>query len=184
MLSHTALVTQSLVHRVAAADIGPEYVYLNSGPLFHLATLMQTFATFVAGGTNVFTRRVDAEELCRLIDAERCTGAFLVGPTIKQMVEVNRDRRYDLTSLRSGGRRPEWLEMITRRHQPDGRATPAATARPRSPACSRSTRSATPTIGTHGRAVAGRAGADRRSRRRRGARRARPARSWPAARPS
>jgi long-chain acyl-CoA synthetase len=29
------------------------------------------------------------------------------------MLEVNRDRRYDLTSLRSGGRRPEWLEMIT-----------------------------------------------------------------------
>ena len=70
MLSHTALVTQSLVMG-RAADIGPEYVYLNSGPLFHLGTLMQTFATFVAGGTNVFTRRVDAEELCRLIDAER-----------------------------------------------------------------------------------------------------------------
>jgi acyl-CoA synthetase (AMP-forming)/AMP-acid ligase II len=112
MLSHTALITQSLVLS-RAADIGPEYVYLNSGPLFHLATLMQTFATFVAGGTNVFTRRVDAEELCRLIDAERCTGAFLVGPTIKQMLEVNRDRRYDLKSLRSGGRRPEWLDMIT-----------------------------------------------------------------------
>ncbi len=112
MLSHTALVTQSLVMS-RAADIGPEYVYLNSGPLFHLATLMQTFATFVAGGTNVFTRRVEAEEMCRLVDAERCTGAFLVGPTIKQMVEANRDRRYDLSSLRSGGRRPEWLEMIT-----------------------------------------------------------------------
>lgn len=112
MLSHRALITQSLVLG-RAADIGPEYVYLNSGPLFHLATLMQTFATFVAAGTNVFTPRVDAEELCRIIDVERCTGAFLVGPTIKQMVEVNRDHRFDLRSLRSGGRRPEWLEMIT-----------------------------------------------------------------------
>jgi acyl-CoA synthetase (AMP-forming)/AMP-acid ligase II len=112
MLSHRALITQSLVLG-RAADIGPEYVYLNSGPLFHLATLMHTFTTFVAGGTNVFAPRVDAEELCRLIDAEGCTGAFLVGPTIKQMMEVNRDGRYNLKSLRSGGRRREWLEMIT-----------------------------------------------------------------------
>jgi acyl-CoA synthetase (AMP-forming)/AMP-acid ligase II len=112
MLSHRALITQSLVLG-RAADIGPEYVYLNSGPLFHLATLMQTFATFVAAGTNVFTPRVDAEELCRLIDEHACTGAFLVGPTIKQMIEVNRDHRWNLKSLRSGGRRPEWLEMIT-----------------------------------------------------------------------
>ena len=40
-------------------------VYLNTGPLFHLATLMHTLATFVAGGTNVFVPRVDAELLCR-----------------------------------------------------------------------------------------------------------------------
>ena len=88
-------------------------MYLNCGPLFHLGTFMTTLATFVAGGTNVFTRRVDAEELCRLIEAERCTGAFLVGPTFDQILEVNRDRRYDLTSLRSFGGRPEWDEMIT-----------------------------------------------------------------------
>ena len=81
---------------------------------------MQTFATFVAGGTNVFTPRVDAEELCRLIDAERCTGAFLVGPTIKQMLEVNRDRRYDLKSLRVRRPPPEWNEMITLDTEPDG----------------------------------------------------------------
>ncbi len=112
MLSHRALITQSLVLG-RAADIGPEYVYLNSGPLFHLATLMLTFATFVAAGTNVFTPRVDAEEMCRLIDAEGCTGAFLVGPTVKQMVALNREHRWNLKTLRSGGRRPEWLEMIT-----------------------------------------------------------------------
>jgi long-chain acyl-CoA synthetase len=112
MLSHTALVTQSLVLG-RAADIGPEYVYLNSGPLFHLATLMQTLATFVAGGTNVFTRRVDAEELCRVIEAERCTGAFLVGPTIKQILRVNADGRFDLSSLRAAAGKPEWTAMIT-----------------------------------------------------------------------
>jgi acyl-CoA synthetase (AMP-forming)/AMP-acid ligase II len=112
MLSHTALITQGLVMaRMAGIDAG--YRYLNSGPLFHLGTLMTTLATFVAGGTNVFTRRVEAKELCRVIEAERCTGAFLVGPMFEQILEVNHDRRYDLSSLRTSRARPEWNDMVT-----------------------------------------------------------------------
>jgi long-chain acyl-CoA synthetase len=112
MLSHQAIITQSLV-MAHAADITPEYTYLNSGPMFHLATLMTTFATFVVGGTNVFTPRVDAAELCRLIEAEGCNGAFLMGPTIRQILEVNRDGRYDLKSLRSHAGKPAWTDMTT-----------------------------------------------------------------------
>jgi long-chain acyl-CoA synthetase len=74
---------------------------------------MTTLATFHFGGTNVFTRRVDAEELCRLISDERCTGAFVMGPTIKQMLEVNKDGRYDLSSLRTFPGQPEWNAMVT-----------------------------------------------------------------------
>jgi acyl-CoA synthetase (AMP-forming)/AMP-acid ligase II len=112
MLSHTALITQGIVMG-HIADVGADYVYLNCGPLFHIATFMTTLATFVAGGTNVFTRRVDAEELCRLIESERCTGAFIVGPTLQQVLEVNNDHRYDLKSLRAFRGRREWNEMIT-----------------------------------------------------------------------
>ncbi len=112
MLSHTALVTQGLVMG-RVADVGADYVYLNSGPLFHLGTFMTTLATFVAAGTNVFTPRVEADELCRLIETERCTGAFIMGPTFEQMIEANRDRRYDLTSLRSFPGRSEWNDMTT-----------------------------------------------------------------------
>ena len=112
MLSHTALITQGLVMG-RLADIDADYVYLNCGPLFHIATLMTTLATYAAGGTNVFTRRVDAEELCRLIESERCTGAFIIGPTLKQILETNRDHRYDLKSLRAFRGTPEWNEMIT-----------------------------------------------------------------------
>lgn len=112
MLSHTALVSQGLVMG-RLAEVRADYVYLNSGPLFHIGTLMTTLATFVAAGTNVFTRRVDPEELCRLIEAERCTGAFILGPTFDQIIEANRDRRYDLRSLRSFGGRPEWEAMTT-----------------------------------------------------------------------
>ncbi len=111
MLSHTALVTQGLM-MARMADIDAGYRYLNSGPLFHLGTLMTTLATFVAGGTNVFTRRVEAEELCRVIEAERCTGAFLVGPMFEQILEINHDHRYDLSSLRTSRARPEWDDMV------------------------------------------------------------------------
>ncbi len=112
LLSHTAVVVQNLLMaNLQRIDAG--YVYLNAGPLFHVATLMTTLATFQMAGTNVFTRRVDAEELCRLIDAEKCTGAFVIGPTVTQMIEVNQDGRYNLKSLRTFAGKPEWNAMIT-----------------------------------------------------------------------
>jgi len=81
--------------------------------MFHLGTLMHTLATFVAGGTNVFVPRVDADLLCRTIEAERCTGAFLVGPMFDQILEANAGRTYDLSSLRSAPGRPAWDAMVS-----------------------------------------------------------------------
>ena len=59
-------------------------VFINSGPLFHIGTLWNTLVTFHVGGTNVFVRRVDASEICRLIETERCTDAYLLPPTREQ----------------------------------------------------------------------------------------------------
>jgi long-chain acyl-CoA synthetase len=111
-LSHTAVLVQDLVMGMMQ-EISCDYVYLNCGPLFHVATFMTTMATFHFGGTNVFTPRVDAEELCRLIETERCTGAFIMGPTIKEILELNADGRYDLKSLRTFGGGDRWNAMIT-----------------------------------------------------------------------
>jgi acyl-CoA synthetase (AMP-forming)/AMP-acid ligase II len=105
MLSHTACIAQGLVYGQVTGTTADD-VYLNSGPLFHLGTLMHTLATFVAGGTNVFVRRVDAEELCQVIERERCTGAFLVGPTVDQVLAAREEGDYDLTSLRVPPGRP------------------------------------------------------------------------------
>ena len=113
LLSHQAMILQSLV-MAKLQDIDRDYVYLNCGPLFHIATFMTTLATFQWGGTNVFTPRVEAEELCRLIAAERCTGAFVMGPTVTQMAEVNADGRFDLSSLRAFPGPPAWNEMTAR----------------------------------------------------------------------
>lgn len=112
LLSHTAVVVQDLV-MANLQRVDATYVYLNAGPLFHVATLMTTLATFHFAGTNVFTRRVEAEELCRLIESEKCTGAFVVGPTVGQITELNKDGHFNLKSLRTFGGSPEWNEMIT-----------------------------------------------------------------------
>jgi long-chain acyl-CoA synthetase len=115
---------------------------------------MSTFATFVAGGTNVFTPRVDAEELCRLIDAERCTGAFLVGPTIKQILQVNADGRYDLSSLRAAAGKPEWTAMITVDRSPWARH-PGGYGQTEVTGMLTFNTLGEPTLGSHGRAAPG-----------------------------
>jgi acyl-CoA synthetase (AMP-forming)/AMP-acid ligase II len=101
LLPHQSLLTQALTMAMVAR-IDHEYVWLNSGPMFHIGTLMTTFATFLMGGRNVFLPRMDAESLCRIIDGERCTGAFVMGASVDQILEVNADGRWDLSSLRGG----------------------------------------------------------------------------------
>ncbi len=117
MLSHTACFSQGLVYGHVTGTSGDD-VYLNSGPLFHLGTWMHTLATFVAGGTNVFVPRVDGTLLCRTIERERCTGAFLVGPIFEQILEADPDGKYDLSSLRTPGGSPVWNERTSRDTSP------------------------------------------------------------------
>jgi acyl-CoA synthetase (AMP-forming)/AMP-acid ligase II len=107
MLGHTALLTQATLW-ASLIDADEEYVFLNCGAMYHIANWWWTLATLAVGGTNVFTRRVDADELCRLIETERCTGAHVLGPTHDQIIEAQARRGYDLSSLRATRGRPEW----------------------------------------------------------------------------
>lgn len=111
LLAHRAILAQDLVVAMVQR-VTEETVYLNSGPMFHMATLMTTFATLRMGGTNVLTRRVDAEELCRVIEAERCNYGFVMGPTAQEILKVNEDGRYDLSSLRTFGGNQRWNAMV------------------------------------------------------------------------
>ena len=125
LLSHSAVLVQGLM-MANLARIDADYRYLNCGPLFHVATFMTTLATLIMGGTNLFTPRVDAEELCRLISAERCTGAFVMGPTVEQILELNAPdadgkHPFDLSSLRTFAGRPAWNAMVTVDNSPWGR---------------------------------------------------------------
>jgi acyl-CoA synthetase (AMP-forming)/AMP-acid ligase II len=98
LLTHTALVVQNLVIG-RTHDVRDTSVHLNSGPLFHVATLMLTNATVHHGGLNVFTRKVDATTMCELIERHRVTHAFVTTPTVEEIRSVNAGGRYDLSSL-------------------------------------------------------------------------------------
>lgn len=112
LLSHEAILAQSMV-MANLQQIDSAYIFLNSGPLFHVGVWLTTWPTFLMGGTNVFVRRVDAEELCQVIDRERCTGAYLVQSTQEQMVAVNQAGQYNLKSLHSHRGSAAWNAMIT-----------------------------------------------------------------------
>jgi non-ribosomal peptide synthetase component F len=73
-----------LLHSRAMApleEMGPDTVVLASGPLFHMATLWRTLATFVAGGTNVFPR-AEPEEICAVWNGSvSCTPSWSSRPS-------------------------------------------------------------------------------------------------------
>ncbi|MEV5751378.1 AMP-binding protein [Actinoallomurus sp. NPDC052308] len=112
LLSHSALIAHAMA-MLHIRQMEDGFTYLDCGPLFHVGTMMFCLATFQLGGTNVFTPAYDPKEVCRLIEAERCTQAFLFGPMIDQLVEANADGTYDLSSLRFVAHSPEWDAMIT-----------------------------------------------------------------------
>jgi acyl-CoA synthetase (AMP-forming)/AMP-acid ligase II len=121
LLSQTAMLWQSFVWS-ATHDFTHETKYLASEPMFHVAGLMNLIGTFHRGGTNVMARRVNANQVCELIETERCTTAYFVDKTINEIVELNKDGAYDLSSLRSPPRSHDWDAMVTLDTSPWGQA--------------------------------------------------------------
>jgi long-chain acyl-CoA synthetase len=117
LLTHQGLLIQNLV-MASVQGVDSSYVFLNSGPLFHVATFMTTLATLHFGGNNVFMSRFDPIEFCHVVETEGVTGAFVVGAMMQEVVEANREGRYNLKSLRTMGSMlwgvpQEWLDMTT-----------------------------------------------------------------------
>jgi long-chain acyl-CoA synthetase len=120
MLSSRALIAQGLL-MAPWQGIDDSYVFLNSGPLFHIGTFMVNLPTFVMGGANVFVRRAEGEDLCRAIDRHGCTGGFVIGPMVDAIVEANHDERYDLSSFRGTRGNPTFDAWVQRDDSPWGR---------------------------------------------------------------
>ena len=112
MLSQTAIAWQDLA-LIDIQDLSADTVFLNSGPLFHVGTLMVTLAVFHIGGTNVFIHRTDTALIAESIHRHRCDYAFLMQSTCHELAALNRERTFDFSCLRSVSVSPEWDAMVT-----------------------------------------------------------------------
>ena len=125
LLTHRNIVTQNLVLLAMDQVEGYGESYLASGPVFHIGVLLKLFATLHHGGRTVVLSHVEPDEVAATIEAERCTTAFLMTPTVARIVELNADGHFDLSSLRSTPGRPPaeladaWYAMTSCR-PPDG----------------------------------------------------------------
>ena len=112
MLSHRNLISMAIqTGRLTDAD--DRCIFVNSGPLFHIGNFQfDSMPVFVMGGTNIYIRRIDEQELLELIAAEKVTSAFLMPPTIFRMKELNETAQLDISSLRAGPFAPVWGDAL------------------------------------------------------------------------
>jgi long-chain acyl-CoA synthetase len=82
--------------------LGPDSVYLSTGPLYHAAPLGWSTATQRAGGTTVVMERFDPRHTLELIERHRVTHVQFVPTMMQRLLRLpDQDRqRYDLSSLR------------------------------------------------------------------------------------
>ena len=112
MLSHRNLLAMATVTApITQADHNS--VFVNSGPLFHIGNFQfDSLPVFLMGGTNVYVRRVEAKDLLELIARERVTSAFLMPPTIMEILELNKVAQLDISSLHAGPFAPIWGDAL------------------------------------------------------------------------
>jgi long-chain acyl-CoA synthetase len=120
MLPSRALIAQGLL-MAPWSGIDDTYVFMNSGPLFHIGTFMPNLSTFAMGGTNVFVRRADGDEMCAAIADNGCTGGFVLGPMVDAIVQANAGNRYDLSSFRGKRGNPAFDAWVQPDDSPWGR---------------------------------------------------------------
>ena len=83
--------------------LGPDSVYLSTGPLYHAAPLGWSTAAQRAGGTAVVMERFDPLQTLELIERYRVTHVQFVPTMMRRLLRLPDEdrRRYDLSSLRT-----------------------------------------------------------------------------------
>jgi acyl-CoA synthetase (AMP-forming)/AMP-acid ligase II len=123
MLSHRNLLAMATMTG-AVTRVDHHSVFVNSGPLFHIGNFQfDSLPVFVRGGTNVYLRRVEEQQLLQLIADEKVTSAFLMPPTILKMKELNASLGLDISSLRAGPFGPLWGDALAPDDSPWARHT-------------------------------------------------------------
>jgi len=112
MLSHRNLITMAL-QTGRVTDAHEDCIFVNSGPLFHIGNFQfDSLPVFVMGGTNIYIRRIEEDELLKLIATEKVTSGFLMPPTILRLKELNATAGLDISSLRAGAFAPPWGDAL------------------------------------------------------------------------
>lgn len=122
VLSHDAVIAHDMAIALQRRAEAGAFRYLACGPLFHVGTMMWLTATFHLGGTNVFMPKFDAEEACRLIEAERVQSMIAMPAMLDDLARANADRRHDLSSLEINPVSEQLNPMVTIDTSPWGRA--------------------------------------------------------------
>ena len=118
MLSSRALVAQGLL-MAPWSGIDAEYVFLNSGPLFHIGTFMPNLVDVRDRRHQRVRPPLRRRGACaRRSTGYRCTGGFIVGPMVDAIVAANATGRYDLSSFRGKRGNPTFDAWV----QPDASA--------------------------------------------------------------
>jgi long-chain acyl-CoA synthetase len=83
--------------------LGPDSVYLSTGPLYHAAPLGWSMATQRGGGTTVVMERFDARQTLELIERYRVTHVQFVPTMMQRLLRLPETvrRRFDLSSLQT-----------------------------------------------------------------------------------
>ena len=100
MLSHRALWTAGIVFALAAQMSGGSQI-LHAAPMFHLADGAMGHAALIAGATNVYVPRFEAEGVLQAIEAQAVSEVILVPTMIGMLVESPNYKPARLRSLRS-----------------------------------------------------------------------------------
>ena len=111
ILSQAGVMAQN-VNIMLVQSLTSGTIFLNSGPHFHIGTLMVTLGVFHAGGANVMIRRTEVAVIAEALHAEKCSLAFLVPKTIDELHAFNADGRYDLAHFRSAALPTEDYSMM------------------------------------------------------------------------
>ena len=74
--------------------------WLNVIPFYHMGDLGFFFAFFHMGAANVVLKKAEIEEILINIEENRCTGTLLVPPLLTAVVEYQRKKAYDVSSLK------------------------------------------------------------------------------------
>jgi len=115
MLTHKNLVANAL-HTIVSLSITPDWVWVHSAPMFHMANGSAMYGLVMSGAKHSFIPAFDPEAFLQAVERYRVTSALLV-PTMMNMVMNHANLgRYDTSSLKwvFYGASPMPLDLLRR----------------------------------------------------------------------